>query len=142
MVDSSSLAAASERSGGGFSENRGAKQPFDQQPHVSGSGSGNGPASSLEAQQSYGGAAPTYVLGQKMRDPAGPHGKNLKEGGFEGSGPGDSITAEPGSERDPARVAEGEMGLARNRVGREAGPRQGGLEGGHPYEVLENERSA
>ncbi|KAL1844906.1 hypothetical protein VTK73DRAFT_1533 [Phialemonium thermophilum] len=92
----------------------------------------------LKNQESYAGTAPTYVNAQYMRDKGGPHGKNLKEGGFEGEGPGDSINAEPGSEQDPARVAERDMNLSQTKAGRDAGPRQPGAAGeGHPYDALD-----
>ncbi|KAL2198186.1 hypothetical protein P885DRAFT_76892 [Corynascus similis CBS 632.67] len=68
-----------------------------------GTGSGEG----LESQRSYAGAAPTYVNNQWYRDPAGPHGKNLKEGGFEGSGTEGGPLPEPGSMEDPSRIATG-----------------------------------
>jgi hypothetical protein len=41
-----------------------------------------------------------------MKDKKGPHGKNLKEGGFEGSGTDGGPLPEPGSMEDPARLAE------------------------------------
>lgn len=62
-------------------------------------------SSSLPNQQSYGGAAPSYLAGQQRRDPAGPHGRNLREGGFEGRGTGAGPLPEPGSAQDPARAA-------------------------------------
>lgn len=139
FVQDSSLAAESKRSGGAFSENRGGN--VGEQHHVLSRGSDSGGSAGVEAQQSYGGQAPSYVQSQYHRDPNGPHGKNLQEGGFEGSGPGDSILAEPGSKQDPGRAAEHDLKLSQAKTGRDAGPRQGGLEGEHPYQVLDSERS-
>lgn len=80
----------------------------------------------LEGQ---GGPAPSYAAVQQgLRDPAGPHGKNLKEGGFEGSGTEAGPLPEPGSEQDPTRVATSEMrgGLRMGAGGKEgAGEGQG-----------------
>ncbi|KAK4249718.1 hypothetical protein C7999DRAFT_39201 [Corynascus novoguineensis] len=66
-------------------------------------GSGGG----LESQRSYAGPAPTYVYNQWYREPGGPHGKNIKEGGFEGSGTEGGPLPEPGSMEDPSRIATG-----------------------------------
>ena len=87
-------------------------------------------------------AAPTYVNKQYTRDQAGPHGKNLQEGGFEGSGPGKSIQAEPGSKDDPARLAEQKMNLNQTHGGTGTGPRQTRLSGEQPYGALDSETSS
>ncbi|AEO59237.1 hypothetical protein MYCTH_94730 [Thermothelomyces thermophilus ATCC 42464] len=80
----------------------------------------------LESQQSYAGLAPTYVTNQRHRDPAGPHGRNLKEGGFEGSGTEAGPLPEPGSMEGPTRIATGLAAQGR----KEAGTKQeGGVEG-------------
>lgn len=71
----------------------------------------------LENQSSYAGTAPSYVNRLYQTDEGGPKGKNLKEGGFEGEGPGDSINAEPGSEMDPARGAEQRFGITQREEG-------------------------
>ncbi|KAH6613795.1 hypothetical protein B0J18DRAFT_460657 [Chaetomium sp. MPI-SDFR-AT-0129] len=65
-------------------------------------GTGEGPTSSSQPA-----AAPTYVASQYIRNPAGPHGKNLHEGGFEGSGTAEGELPEPGSIEDPGRAALG-----------------------------------
>jgi hypothetical protein len=79
---------------------------------------------SIENQQAYGGAAPTYVSNQRYRDPGGPHGKNLTEGGFEGSGTEGGPLPEPGSMDDPSRVAQANFRSGMASQGRDAGPRQ------------------
>ncbi|KAG7286365.1 hypothetical protein NEMBOFW57_008674 [Staphylotrichum longicolle] len=71
----------------------------------------------LEGQ---GGPAPTYVNSQRYRDPAGPHGKNLKEGGFEGSGTEAGPLPEPGSMEDPSRAATG-LGSQSQSQGKKGG---------------------
>ncbi|KAK4240210.1 hypothetical protein C8A03DRAFT_13455 [Achaetomium macrosporum] len=79
---------------------------------------------SLENQQAYGGAAPTYVSNQRYRDPGGPHGKNLTEGGFEGSGTEGGPLPEPGTIDDPTRAAQSNFRSGMASQGRDAGPRQ------------------
>lgn len=80
----------------------------------------------LETQpKAYGGPAPTYLAGQMHRDPAGPHGKNLTEGGFEGSGTERGPLPEPGSVQDPGRAAVRGLG-----VSAVAGPGRGSGTGG------------
>ncbi|KAI1283558.1 hypothetical protein F5Y07DRAFT_349969 [Xylaria sp. FL0933] len=54
-------------------------------------------------------AAPTYVQNQYIRDPSGPHGKNIKEDnsiGTEDRAKNASLSAEIGSKDDPALLAE------------------------------------
>ncbi|KAL2162396.1 hypothetical protein VTH06DRAFT_7309 [Thermothelomyces fergusii] len=87
----------------------------------------------LESQRSYAGPAPTYVTNQRHRDPAGPHGKNLKEGGFEGSGTEAGPLPEPGSMEDPARIA---TGLAAQ------GRKEGGVQGKTWYTALGGDKAA
>ena len=146
-----SLAAQSVRSGGAFAANRGA-DPEPSHSSAKGTqttsgGSGTrftvsgapaqapGPSGDSALQ---GGAAPSYVNAQFVRDDGGPHGKNLHEGGFAGSGPGNSINAEPGSKKDPARLAE----LGHDRADRSAGPRQGQVDNEQPYAALGRETSS
>ncbi|KAK3935534.1 hypothetical protein QBC46DRAFT_242577, partial [Diplogelasinospora grovesii] len=122
-VPDESLAAESIKSGGAFSENRGAipgsgpqRDPGAGAPYTRGEPpkdlrsrdeSQGGSGDALENQKSYAGPAPTYVLSREfMKDKKGPHGKNLKEGGFEGSGTDGGPLPEPGSMEDPARLAE------------------------------------
>lgn len=72
--------------------------------------------------EDQGAPAPSYAANQqRLRDPAGPHGKNLTEGGFEGSGTEEGALPEPGSEQDPTRAATNEM-----RAGMRSGLRSGG----------------
>ncbi|KAK4126683.1 hypothetical protein N657DRAFT_687117 [Parathielavia appendiculata] len=89
-----------------------------------------GASSSGAIQEPQGQAAPSYVPNQRYRDPAGPHGKNLTEGGFEGSGTEGGPLPEPGTMDDPTRVATRDLKAAMGSQGRDAGPRQmGGVEG-------------
>ncbi|KAK0644526.1 hypothetical protein B0T16DRAFT_198025 [Cercophora newfieldiana] len=105
-IDPSSLAAESLRAQGAFSSNAGAS-PGDQpatSPGAHAPGSTNKPHSGLEAQESYGGTAPSYVNAQFRVDDGGAKGKNLTEGGFAGSGTGGGRLPEPGSKNDPGRA--------------------------------------
>jgi hypothetical protein len=101
---------------------------------------GGGPVENPEGQ---GAAAPTYVPNQRYRDPGGPHGKNLKEGGFEGSGTEAGPLPEPGSMEDPTRVATRDLKAGMGSQGRDAGPRQtGGVEGKSWYTPLDSDEPA
>ncbi|KAK0616283.1 hypothetical protein B0T14DRAFT_497568 [Immersiella caudata] len=105
-IDPSSLAASSIRSGGAFASNEGAS-PGDQpasDSHAHAPGSHKQKESILDHQYSYGGQAPNHVLSQYIKDEAGPHGENLRVGGFEGSGT-ERKMPEPGSKDDPERAA-------------------------------------
>ncbi|KAL2171595.1 hypothetical protein VTG60DRAFT_2428 [Thermothelomyces hinnuleus] len=135
-ISKDSLAAESVRRGGGFASNPGQEQgpqKRSQQPQAQ---SGGG---SLESQQSYAGPAPTYVTNQRHRDPAGPHGKNLKEGGFEGSGTEAGLLPEPGSMEDPTRIATGLAAQGRKEAGTE---QEGGVERKTWYTALGGDKAA
>ncbi|KXX77872.1 hypothetical protein MMYC01_205791 [Madurella mycetomatis] len=68
-----------------------------------------------------------------------PHGKNLHEGGFEGSGTGEGALPEPGSIDDPARLAERAMvGGTRSH----GGPREAGIRDERRYEALDGDEPA
>ncbi|KAL2149166.1 hypothetical protein VTH82DRAFT_8514 [Thermothelomyces myriococcoides] len=143
-VPKDSLAAESVRRGGGFASNpgqqqgEGAQRRPQQQPRSQSEGSGI-----LESQHSYAGAAPTYVANQWHRDPAGPHGKNLKEGGFEGSGTAAGPLPEPGSKEDPSRIATGLAAQDRKEAGtRQGGGGGGGVEGKTWYSALGGDEAA
>ncbi|KAK4154161.1 hypothetical protein C8A00DRAFT_14695 [Chaetomidium leptoderma] len=97
-----------------------------------GTGTGGG-GGGLDSQASYGGAAPTYVSNQRHRNPAGPHGKNLKEGGFEGSGTEAGPLPEPGSMEDPARVATRGMKAGVGGTGGGPNKQQAGGTGGKTW---------
>ncbi|KAK4042641.1 hypothetical protein C8A01DRAFT_33305 [Parachaetomium inaequale] len=98
----------------------------------------------LESQQSYGGAAPSYAANQRFRDPAGPHGKNLKEGGFEGSGTEAGPLPEPGSMEDPTRAATRDLKAGMASMVKGAGPSKqtGGAEGKSWYTPLGGDEPA
>ncbi|KAK1750818.1 hypothetical protein QBC47DRAFT_392631 [Echria macrotheca] len=145
-VDPSSLAAESARSGGGFSANPSSgsggsttsesHSSKTRAPGTSGT-SKSGGGSALDHQYSYGGPAPTYVNSQFRVDEKGPHGKNLKEGGFEGSGTDGKGMPEPMSEQDPSRLAEREM-IGR-KEGRKVARGDGGLESEQPFEAIQGD---
>ncbi|KAK4229422.1 hypothetical protein QBC38DRAFT_472349 [Podospora fimiseda] len=86
-VENSSLAAESIRSGGPFKEN---------------------PESRFESTAVKPSSSSTETSGLSssssgISSAAKPHGKNLKEGGFEGSGTEGGSLPEPGSKDDPGR---------------------------------------
>ena len=92
------------------------------------------------------GTAPSYVNNQYIRDPKGPHGKNLQEGGWDDSKTRDglqaALNAEPGSEDDPARAAEYQFELKNNAKSGGAGPREGSLTNETTYDKLDSNVSA
>ncbi|KAK4194571.1 hypothetical protein QBC40DRAFT_238272 [Triangularia verruculosa] len=61
--------------------------------------------SKMVSPEGQGGKAPTYVENVIHETGGRPHGKNLTEGGFEGSGTEEGAWPEPGSENDPGRAA-------------------------------------
>jgi hypothetical protein len=107
--------------------------------------SSNNSNANLENQKSYAGAAPTYVNNQ-YTTASGPHGKNISEvSSFDGKtvdGQKKALSAEPGSEDDPARRAEYQMELNNNSVSRAAGPTETGFTNETKYDALNAERSA
>ena len=95
--------------------------------------------------KAYGGPAPTYIDAQRMRDPGGPRGKNLTEGGFEGPATVEGPLPEPGSAEDPGRLAQRDLRAAAAAAasrGTEAGPRQTGVGDGHWYQPLGSDEPA
>lgn len=113
-IPSDSLAAESIRSGGAFSENPGAsvgrESGSQKKANAPGSAHQSHPTSQPKHENSeQGRPAPTYVnVAMDHSDKSGPHGKNIKEGGFAGSGTEGGM-AEPGTKRDPGRVALQDM---------------------------------
>lgn len=111
-VENESLSAESYRADGEFAQNRNA-EPEN--------------ASNTAMPRSFAGEAPSYVNSQYTSDKNGPHGKNLKEGGFEHQEVYDGVrkafNSEPGSINDPGRLAEAKFeqreaanpGVASNR---------------------------
>jgi len=108
-IDSSSLAADSIRSGGDFASNPGASPGSGpaSDPRAAAPGTADSAHSGLDSQESYGGKAPGYAT--HIQHNQKPHGRNLTEGGFAGSGTGDGRLPEPGSKNDPAREAVKKM---------------------------------
>ena len=80
--------------------------------------------------------APSYVNSQ-FQDDAGPHGKNLTEGGFESNDSNASFNQEIGTKNDPGRLAEEKMfRLNADTAGDAAMPRQEGMTGDNEYGAL------
>ncbi|KUI55443.1 hypothetical protein VP1G_02736 [Cytospora mali] len=137
-VHPESLAAQSVREGGEFAGNRninevGSKSGSDIPAQTHGSTS-----FSAEPQ---GQAAPSYVNNQYIRDSAGPHGKNITEDPELTGRPG-KFNVEPGSQEDPARLAEKNLALKQTRGAPGTGERQDGAGNQQPYGALDNETSA
>ncbi|KAI5458532.1 hypothetical protein BGZ63DRAFT_391565 [Mariannaea sp. PMI_226] len=103
-------------------------------------------SSGTENAQSYDGKAPTYVNNQYERDPSGPHGKNLHEGGWDNSKAEDglkkALNSEPGSTDDPSRLAEQQFQLKQAATGRDAGPREESVKTKTAYDALGSEVSS
>lgn len=126
--------------GGEFASNRNIKSSSS-----SSSNSNNNPASQkphetpaeAAANSNQGAAAPTYVNAQSIRDPSGPHGKNITEDA-EMTGRPAKFDVEIGSKDDPARQAE------KSFAGRQVGGAPGGGNGNgeQPYEALGRETDA
>ncbi|KND87259.1 hypothetical protein TOPH_08119 [Tolypocladium ophioglossoides CBS 100239] len=136
FVASESLAAESDREGAAFSGNRGA------QPEKTSSNAGMW---SENTSSGNGATAPGYIVDQYLADPNGPHGKNLKEGGFDDSrirdGLKEALNSEPGSMDDPSRLAEAKF--ARNEAAaRDAGRKDEALSVGTTYDGLDRNTSS
>ncbi|KAH8685293.1 hypothetical protein BGZ61DRAFT_507447 [Ilyonectria robusta] len=141
LVPSDSLAAESKREGGEFSSNRGIRS--ENVPSSDNKSSATRRRSHSEgALKSSEDIAPTHVSSQHRRDPNGPHGKNLHEGGWDESKAEDGIqkafNAEPGSMDDPSRLAERQFQL-KQAAGRHAESRQVDVEDKTVYDALESE---
>ncbi|KAK4176067.1 hypothetical protein QBC36DRAFT_239753 [Triangularia setosa] len=99
--------------------------------------------SKMVTPEGQGGPAPTYVenLVHTGAERGGkPHGKNLTEGGFEGSGTAKGELPEPGSENDPGRAAFGRLvGAAATGSGMAKGVK--GSEGRKGFAELGSEES-
>ncbi|RGP63401.1 hypothetical protein FLONG3_9890 [Fusarium longipes] len=109
-----------------------------------------GPYSQSKAKSAHfdapnGADAPSYVENQYIRNPGGPHGKDISEG-FDDSKTEDglkkALQSEPGSEDDPSRLAELRFEESQTAAGRDAGPRQTGLSSETPFDALDNESSS
>ncbi|KAK1674853.1 hypothetical protein BDP55DRAFT_632506 [Colletotrichum godetiae] len=142
-VPAGSLAAESASQGGEFASNRGVDTTGTAAP--SRTGTGGAPGSSAASIPDQAAAAPTYVSNQYVRDPNGPHGKNITEG-FDTANTKDGVqaafTAEVGSENDPSRVAEQGLLQSQTKAGRDAGPRQTEVGGETVYEKLKSDVQA
>lgn len=130
-VPSDSLAADSIRSGGAFAQGNPSASAGDSVSHnpranPPGTAHQTHPTSqSLKHEDpEQGTKAATYAhAGQDLSDQSGPHGKNIKEGGFAGSGTEGGSMPEPGSKRDPGRVALNDMLASTGTAGKESAGR-------------------
>ncbi|KAK2037653.1 hypothetical protein LZ31DRAFT_509271 [Colletotrichum somersetense] len=141
-VQPDSLAAESAGHGGKFSENSGVDPNTSKNTD---SDNSNNSARAGTGGSSTADPAPTYVLNQYIRDPKGPHGKNIHEGFDDKNvkdGLQEALRAEPGSENDPARVAEQELLKSQLGPGRYAGPRETEISGPIVYEKLDSDVQA
>lgn len=135
-VASESLAAQSVREGGEFASNRNINE-------VAGNGAGVTSQQHISAGapgEPQGQAAPSYVSSLYIREPGGPHGKNITEDPEMIGRPG-KFNVEPGSLEDPGRVAEQNMRLKQTRAPG-TGERQDSAGNQQPYGVLDDETSA
>ncbi|GKT66933.1 hypothetical protein ColTof4_12878 [Colletotrichum tofieldiae] len=146
-VPAGSLAAESASQGGEFANNRGvdASNTSSNNNSSSRTGTGAAPGSGASSVPGQAGTAPTYVNNQYIRDPNGPHGKNISEG-FDTKNTKDGVqaafNAEVGSENDPGRVAEQGFQQSQTKAGRDAGPRQTEVSGQTVYENLKSDVQA
>ncbi|KAG8409927.1 hypothetical protein J3458_019000 [Metarhizium acridum] len=135
-VPTDSLAAESYRAGGEFAKNRNAEP-------------GNIPSRAIplsQADDSTAELAPSYINSQYISDKGGPHGKNLKEGGFDNQGVQDGVRkafdSEPGSVDDPGRLAEVKFEQREATNPRVATSRDVGLKTGTAYDGLDPDVNA
>lgn len=130
-VQNDSLAAESYRAGGEFAKNRNA-EPGDVSSRAI-------PRS--QADDSTAESAPSYVSSQHVSDKGGPHGKNLKGGGFDNQDVQDGVQkafeSEPGSINDPGRLAEAKFEQSRAANPRVATNRDVDLKTGTAYDGLD-----
>lgn len=96
--------------------------------------------------RSYAGEAPSYVNNQYISDKNGPHGKNLKEGGFNDRDVQDGVkkafNSEPGSINDPSRLAEVQFEQGEAATPRVASTRESELKTGTAYDGLDRDVNA
>ncbi|KZL76643.1 hypothetical protein CI238_03673 [Colletotrichum incanum] len=151
-VPAGSLAAESASHGGEFANNRGvdasntsSNNNNNNNNSSSRTSTGAAPGSGASSIPGQAGTAPTYVNNQYIRDPNGPHGKNISEG-FDTKNTKDGVqaafNAEVGSENDPGRVAEQGFQQSQTKAGRDAGPRQTEVGGQTVYENLKSDVQA
>ncbi|OBR04090.1 hypothetical protein CH63R_13217 [Colletotrichum higginsianum IMI 349063] len=147
-VPSGSLAAESASHGGEFANNRGVDASNHSSTSATSSsqtGTRAAPGSGSSSVPGQAGEAPTYVNNQYIRDPNGPHGKNITEG-FDTKNTRDGVqaafNAEIGSENDPSRAAEQGFLQSQTKAGRDAGPRQTEAGGQTVYENLKSDVQA
>lgn len=107
----------------------------EQQQHSS-----NGRSNGSNYQQ--GAPAPTYVNNQYIRDPNGPHGKNLEEAAFRDDTENKSFTADIGADDDPGRAALNKMSAMNETGGPGRGTKQFEVTKDNDYGALSAETTA
>ncbi|KAH7309572.1 hypothetical protein B0I35DRAFT_482331 [Stachybotrys elegans] len=143
LVKPESLASESLNEGGAFTSNTGIHSE-NLTSHSNQPGSQHNTRSSGKATSA--GTAPTYVNNQYIRDPAGPHGKNLKEGDWDESKAEDglkkALSSEPGSKDDPSRLAEQQFQMNRGNMGGNIANKPQPSGGKAAYDTLKSDESA
>ncbi|KAM0429600.1 hypothetical protein ACHAPT_006200 [Fusarium lateritium] len=142
-VTSESLAAESQKEGGGFASNKGmhSENVPSKSSETSSTGRDTTSTSSTStgsAPKSSTGTAPKQSEGQHQTPTAGGHSKKATEGSQDKPDPEDglqkALNSEPGSEDDPSRLAE----LKFQQQGG-SGPREGKLSTKTAYDALNAE---
>ncbi|KAI1774246.1 hypothetical protein F4818DRAFT_419379 [Hypoxylon cercidicola] len=117
------------------------------EPHEGGihqkASSGTATATSRQGDHN-GAAAPSYVQSQSLRDPAGPHGKNLKEDESIATDDKSKNTSfsKLGTADDPGRAAEEKFTRANAANVGSTGGREKGIDNEQPYSVLGSDAQA
>jgi len=101
-------------------------------------------AVSASGAASSAGAAPSYVSDVYLKDPSGPHGKNIKEDNSIGTEDKTKNTSfsEFGTNNDPGMAAEQKFALADAAAASSTGARQTAQDGKTPYDALGSEKEA
>ncbi|KAI0159909.1 hypothetical protein GGR52DRAFT_563481 [Hypoxylon sp. FL1284] len=92
-----------------------------------------------------GAPAPSYIQSQALKDPSGPHGRNIKEDpnlGTEGKARSATGTAGTGTADDPARAAEDQFVRANTANAGSAGGREKGIDNEQPFGALGSDAQA
>ncbi|KAI9759509.1 MAG: hypothetical protein M4579_002268 [Chaenotheca gracillima] len=150
-VDENTAGNAKGSAGLKYAEGAGGQGNFAGQ-HSAEYGYSGGPTSAKQTQQPGGSGSsniapgPTYVGADVTGQPrdAKPKGKNLTEGGFSSDDPNASFNNEIGTKNDPGRLAEGvfQRSVAESGPDAGGGPRQKGVDGNQPFDVLGSDNQA
>lgn len=145
LVDAGSLAAESEtfRSANEAAPTLSHENITPSRPHEGRNAPNSHPNTGVATRNVE--TAPTYVSSQYIRDPAGPHGKNLKEDdsiGTEDRAKNVSFT-EFGTKNDPGRLAEQKFtAMDSTPAASVPGARQKGIDGKTVYDALGSDSPA